>query len=213
MPPLPVITGIHRVALNWRVGAAGPTAANVMHFSGASVDPTGLYNALGTHLTANMWIGIGTDTSIWQVAITPLDGTTATAIFAPTGPQWAGASAPGDYIPSSAGIVSLRTLNRGRQYRGRLYTPFPLELLVQDGRWVGSLTSIQTAWDSFRTGMTTALWPWQVASYGHSLHRTKTPGGGYTLTPVTWTPHATAVSASTFEVALATQRRRQSRLR
>ena len=213
MAPLPVINGIHRVAFEWRVGAAGATAANVMHFSGASVDPGGLFNALNTNVSATMWTGLGGDTAVVQVIITPLDGSSATQIFTPSGAKWAGASVAGDYLPSSAGVVSLRTAVRGRQNRGRLYIPFVLETVVSDGRFVGSLATVQAAWDTFRGAMKTASWPMHVASYGHGLHKHKNPDGSISLTPVTWTPHSNEVIANTYESALGTQRRRQSRLR
>lgn len=213
MPPLPTISGVHRVSLEWRQGTSGPTAANVMHFHGASTDTNALYAALGSALSANCWLGIGSDCKIYQVAITPLDGSTATAIYNPTGAQWGGSGTPGDYIPSAAGVLSLRTLKRGRRYRGRVYVPFILEQVVSSGTFSASLSLAQTAWNTFLTSMAAASYPWHVATYGYSLHRTKNSGGGYTLTPVTWPPDSTPVQSVTYEQTLGTQRRRQSRLR
>ena len=213
MVALPVITDVHRVAFKWRVGSSGPTAVNVMHFRGPSAIPTGLYTALGTNLTAAMWAGIGTDTKIYEVDITPLDGVTATLVNTPTGAQWAGSSTPGNYMPDAAGVISLRTASRGRRYRGRIYTPFILESVAANGIFTAPLTATQAAWNTFLAAMNTATWGLVVATYGHSLHRTKNPGGGYTLTPVTWTPDATPVTSLNYELTLGTQRRRQQRLR
>jgi len=213
MAPLPNITGIHRVAFYWHFGSGGPTAINVMHFFGASVDPNGLRNALNSNVAANMWIGVHSGASIYQLGITPLDNSTATQIYQVSGANWTGQTAGGDYVPQVAGVVSLRTAVRGRQNRGRVFTPFINEAVISNGSFSGSLTSVQTAWDTFRTSMKTASWPLHVASYGHSLHKTKSSSGVITLTPVTWTPHSNEVITSTYETVLGTMRPRQGRLR
>jgi hypothetical protein len=201
------------VALNWKNVTTGATAVNVMHFHGASVDPTGLNTAINAAVTTAMWGGLGTDSSVVQLTITPLDGTSATQIFTQSGSKWAGANGPGDYVPAVAGVISLRTAKRGPRYRGRIYIPFLQESVISGGRISASLTAAQAAWDAFRAAMNTASWPMHIATYGHSLHRTKTPGGGYVLTPVTWTADSTVVTAAVYEAALGTQRRRQTRLR
>jgi hypothetical protein len=213
MVALPVIAGIHRVAFQWRAAATGPFAVNVMHFYNPASDPDGLKTALDTNVTANMWVGASTATVIYQIAITPLDGTSATRLYTVTGTKWAGPSTPGDMIPAASIVVSLKTLERGRRRRGRIYLPFPIEGLCSNGVYTASLTTNQAAWDTFRSAMKTANWPLHVVSYGHSLHRTKTPGGGYALTPVTWTPDSRECVSSTVESTLGTIRRRQSRLR
>jgi len=213
MATLPVINGVFRCAFSWRVGTSGPTAQNVMHFFGTSGDPVSLKNALNTNVTTGMWVGTATNCSIYQLSITPLDGTSATQVFSVAGTNWAGTGTPGDYSPATATVIRLTTANRGRQNRGRLYIPFQTEQYMASGINSTSVAANQTAWDNFRSAMKTAAFPMHIASYGHSLHRTKTSGGGYTLTPVTWTPHSNEVISSTVEVTYGTQRRRQSRLR
>ena len=213
MAQYPVIDGIHRVAFKWKVTATGHLAVNVMHFKGASSDPAGLFAALNTNVTNTMWANIGTDGVITEVQITPLDSAqSATQVFAPTGAKWAGLATPGDYSPHTATVISLRTAKRGRQNRGRIYLPFPIEANMIKGT-SASVATAQTAWDTFRTAMTTGSWPLHVASYGHGMHRAKTPGGGYVITPVSWTPHSEAVTSLLVEPLFGTQRRRQSRLR
>jgi hypothetical protein len=213
MAPLPVIDGIHRVAFQWRIGAGGQTAVNVMHFHGASVDPGGLRTAIDTNVTATMWTGIVSTAAVYQLTITPLDGASATQLFSVSGTKWAGTITGSDFVPQAAAIVSLRTALRGRRNRGRIYLPFYSEQNIQNGTVFGTLTAVQAAWDAFRAAMKTASWPLHIASYGHSLHRTRSPGGGYVLTPVTWPPVSNEVISSSYELNLGTQRRRQSRLR
>lgn len=213
MVALPVIDGVHRVAIMWKYGASGPTAVNVMHFKGAAADPAGLWTALDANANANMWLQASSSMTAYQVAITPLNADGATQIFTPAGAKWAGVGTPGDYSPATAVVLSLRTAKRGRRYRGRLFLPFPTETNMTSGAYAAVIATQQSAWNTFRTAMTTATWPMHVASYGHSLHRTKNPGGGYTLTPVTWTPGSELVTAATIESAFGTMRRRQSRLR
>lgn len=184
-----------------------------MHFSAASTDTLALKNAIDANVTTAMWQGCSLGTGVYQLSITPLDGSSATQIYSVSGTKWAGGGTAADYIPAAAAVVSLRTAKRGRRYRGRVYIPYPSETLCANGSFTATPSSAQTAWDAFRSAMATALFPMVVATYGHSLHRTKNPGGGYTLTPVTWTPDSTPVTATTVEQALGTQRRRQSRLR
>lgn len=184
-----------------------------MHFKGASTDTLALKNALDANASANMWIGTSTSTTIYELSITPLDGTSATIVYPVTGAKWAGTMAHSDYSPASAAVISLKTATRGRRARGRLFIPFQQEAAITNGTIPGALTTFQTAWDTFRTAMTTALYPLVIASYGHSLHKTKTSGGGFTMTPVTWTPDSYVVTSATIESTLGTMRRRQSRLR
>jgi hypothetical protein len=215
MAGLPIINGIQRVALLWKFGNTGQMAVNVMHFSTASTDTLALKNALDTNVTANMWLQTRTDAQITQLSITPLDGTSATQIYAVSGTKWAGPGATtADIMPQVTAVLSLRTSQRGRQNRGRLYLPWVTEDKAQSGAYTATFGTQQTAWDTFRTAMATALMPMHVASYGHSLHKHKDPNSGtITYTPVTWTPHSNAVVTGTIEAMLATMRPRQSRLR
>lgn len=213
MAPLPTIAGSMRVAISWRIGSSGPTAQNVMHFSAASTDTLALNTAIQANVTGNMWLSVTGTASAYQLAITPLDGSSATQLYSVSGTKWQGGSAGGEPILAAAQVISLRTAFRGRRHRGRIYLPFPGETNYTSGVYTGTLSTIQSAWDAFRAAMTTSLFPLQVASYGHSLHRTKNPAGGYTLTPVTWPPEANPVVSITAEGTYGTQRRRQSRIR
>jgi hypothetical protein len=185
-----------------------------MHFINTAGTPSGLWTALSANVTAAMWNGIASSASIFQVVITPLDGTSATVLYTTgSGAQWTG-SATGDWIPQVAGVISLRTNARGRQYRGRLFTPFISESVVSNGSFSATLAPTQTAWDNFRIAMGTSNYSWQIASYGHGLHKTRNSSTGViTLTPVSWTPHSTNISSNPYQQTLGTIRRRQTRLR
>jgi hypothetical protein len=213
MATLPTITGVHRVAFNWRVSTSGPFATNVMHFLAGSMTPSALRTAIDANVTTGMWVGIALGTAVYQLQITPLDGVSATEVFTVSGSKWAGSNTAGEYSPASSFVVSFKTGTRGRRARGRIYLPFPLESQIASGVSSGAVSGAQTAWDNFRAAMNTATAPQVIATYGHSLHKTKTSGGGYTMTPVTWTATSYLVTSTTVESVLGTQRRRQSRLR
>jgi len=210
---LPVINECTRVAFRWRIGSSGPTAVNVMHFGTASTDLDALNTALNANVSSAMWLHTVNLATVYELVMTPLDGTTATKLYTPTGAKWIGNYTGISYNLHTATVVSLRTQKRGRRYRGRLYLPFVAEDAATNGASTAAVTAGQTAWDTFRTSMATASFPLVVATYGHSLHRTKTSGGGYTLTPVTWPPEKTTVTSTTLEATFGTQRRRQSRIR
>jgi hypothetical protein len=213
MPPLPTINGIHRVAFSWRASASGPYAANVMHFYNASMDPDGLKTALDANVTTAMWAGCNNNVTCYQLTITPLDGTSATRLYTVSGSKWTGTGTASGIEPAASVVVSLKTANRGRRYRGRVYLPFPDEALVGDGSLTAATTTAQAAWDAFRTAMATASFPLHIASYGRSYHKTGGKGQPIVLTPVSWTAFSTAVTSITVEKVLGTQRRRQTRLR
>lgn len=213
MPPLPTIDGIHRVAFSWRASLSGPFAANVMHFHGASSDPDGCKAAIDANVTSGMWPGVPTTCSVYQLAITPLDGSSATRLYPVTGAKWAGTATASGISPASAVVVSLKTAKRGRRYRGRVYLPFIDESAIAGGSLSVTPTAAQTAWDTFRSAMATSLWPLHIASYGRSFHKSGGKGAPITLTPVSWSAFSEPVTSCGVEQVLGTQRRRQSRLR
>jgi len=115
MAHLPVITNVSRCAFTW-----GPIEAiNVMHFKQEVIDSEGLFGAFDANFTANMWACCGTSQKINQVVITPLDGSGFTDSFVPPNTsKWNGVQT-GDIAPNVAGVLSCKTLIRGRSFRGR----------------------------------------------------------------------------------------------
>lgn len=203
--PLPVIPNVFRVAIGWGPTAAGITATNVIHIQSASVTggSTGVMEALDDAVTAAMW---GTLADAWHatdVAITPLDGTSPTQHFVPATPaNWQGGTG-GDLAPQVSAVAKITTAFRGRANRGRIFLPAPAEGQTTAGKLNdGTNVSATTAWNAFAAALladvdfTGAL---GVASYDR-----KHSGAGAHFHPTT---------GVLVEQVLATQRRRQSRLR
>lgn len=194
MPPLPVIADTFRVALNWTSGSHAPNSVNVMHFRKTAATATDIFGDLDANVSENMWACIPDDYAVQTVDITPLDGVSATETFS-TGaaPKWTG-GATGQPVPQVAGIVKLTTLLRGRSFRGRVYLGPCGEDAIRDGLMEAVFQSAgQIAWGLFINAMSVALDPMVVASYKLAV--------------------ATVVNDATYEFALGTQRRRQTRLR
>jgi hypothetical protein len=191
--PPPLLPGVMRVALQWSRG--GQSAVNVLHF--AASDETTLAGQLNANVT--------------DLLITQLDNTSATQNFAATGAGWLGSGAGTDYDPAVAGLISTQTGFRGLGSNGRIYLPFTDSTQTTEGVLAGAIeTSMQTAWTTFVTSMGAAGSPLQVTSYG--VYTKGDPGP-----PQEWIQVSAPVSRSVTTVnvrsALATQRRRQGRVR
>lgn len=194
MAPLPVIEDVYRCALNWLGVSGSQNATNVLHIW----DVTGGHDAdwvndrLQDHVTSNMWATTADGAAVNEIAITPLDGSSATRIYAPDTPaNWDGGTG-GDSIPSGAVLVSLATAQRGKSFRGRVYIPFLAEAAQDDGFLTGAdVASQRTAWSNFVDDMAGANADLVVASYKLSLKG--------------------SVTSATIPQAVATQRRRQRR--
>lgn len=202
--PLPVIFNTFRCAIRWRTSGA-QTAVNVLHVRTAANGKTAaqVFACLDAHVTAAMWGGASSNFITQGVDITPLDGTTATQTFTPAiAGHWTGGTG-GDFIPSACGIVKFQTASRGVRFRGRLYLPPVAETAQTNGSYSDTSPATATAaWGTFLTDCaadaTTPLSP-VVASYDRAHG-----GAGAT---------ATTITRATQETVLATQRRRQKRLR
>jgi hypothetical protein len=164
-----------------------------MHFHSASFDVPSLITAIEANVQANMWAQTRSDTGIIEYVLTPLDGFGASTLHSTGLPaKWKGTQALGDTIPQVAALVKLSTVLRGRNWRGRVYLPFPSEDVCNSSILTPTpRAAMQTAWDAFRTGMSAASKQWLVASY-------KLAGSA-------------DVTASFVEQLLGTQRRRQPR--
>lgn len=193
MPPLPVIADIFRTAIEWSNPNGLGHAANVMHISGPGKTPTQLMTSLEARVAAGMWSWVDSASTIDQVVITPLDGTSATVTFNTSGgAKWTGGSGAATGVPQASGIIKLQTGIRGRSNRGRLFLPWVAENEQSNGI-LQDVTAVNTAWGNFANGLVTDGFALGVASYLHS----------------NW-HQATNVSA---ENHLGTQRRRNDRIR
>lgn len=200
MATLPTIANTYRVTLHWS-GPGGTSAKTVMHFRRSSSTASAVATAVDANVTATMWNHTGTTTAVSKISVTPLDGSSATYELAVTGAKWAGPTAAAEVIPAGAAVITLRTANRGRRYRGRVFLPFVQENNIANGVIASSVvTALQTAWENFRAAMSTASTVLVVASYGVGPHGS-------------WSPFATDVTSCTAQSIEGTVRRRQSRLR
>jgi len=197
MAALPTIDHVLRVALNW-TSDSGQTAVNVMHFYSeeAGATPEQLATDLDAQATGSMWGCIVPSASVSDIAITPLDGSTATSHYTPATPaHWVGQNGT-DFVPQVAAIIKLTTGLRGRSHRGRLFLPFIEEGAISNGLLLSATRSgVEGAWQDFGDHMlaTAHVWALGVASY-----KLATFEGASTIT---------------CEGVLGTQRRRQGRLR
>jgi hypothetical protein len=167
----------------------------VLHFGNTAGTNTSadLYNDLNTNVAVAMWDWVSTGAHVDTVAITPLDGTTATSTFTTGAPaKWTGQASGNAPIPQQAGIIKLSTPLRGRSFSGRIFIPFVDESETSGGT-LADVAAVNTAWTTFATAMVTAGWALSVASYKLAL--------------------STTVTNLLAESKSATQRRRMDRLR
>jgi len=133
MPPLPVINGVFRVALNWTHAATGQSAENVIHISDIGGSSNAVAAELDSRAVADMWLSANSQASVKSLSITPLDGTSATIDYLMTQDgRWAGDGTDG-FLPAVATIVKFNSAMRGRANNGRLFIPFTDEGKVTDG--------------------------------------------------------------------------------
>jgi hypothetical protein len=144
----------------------------------------------------HMMTGIPASVAMDYIDVTPLDGT-STTVRTPTGSagEFVGEQT-GDWSPQVASVVKLQTGLRGRSFRGRVFRPFTAEETASDGFLDNAnVLLLQTAWENFIASLAADAFSDTLVVASYKLAE-KTP--------------VVAVSA---ERALATQRRRQSRLR
>jgi hypothetical protein len=161
-----------------------------------SPTPTDIYGDITSATTQDMWRSVSTDAKILQLAITPLDGTSATQTFSPFadhGAKYEG-GATGDTIPAVSALVKATTSARGRSHRGRVYLPFTTEEINTNGQFASSPFAVSlTGWTNWISNLLSTDSKMVVASYKLAT--------------------ASDVQHTVPEPTLATQRRRQGRLR
>ncbi len=162
---LPVIANTFRVTFNWH-SDAGAEAHNVMHFRSAGANSDDIFDALDAAVTDDMWQQTCTTVNVESLDILPLDGTSSTINYsAPVDARWAGTRA-GEFAPALAAIVRLKTGQRGRSHRGRVYLPFVAEAAQAAGVLAGTTAvDLQQAWQAFDTALLADSVEPVVASY------------------------------------------------
>jgi hypothetical protein len=198
MGALPVILNTFRCALNW-THSSGQSATNVIHIT----DPTGLFDATAVEEAiedaagTGMWAAVSSGAVVTDIAITPLDGVSATQHFTPSDEATFTGGSSGDFVPAVSVLVKLSTSLRGRSHRGRVFLPFITEGNISNGALSSTpQATMQTGWESFKSNLDSD------------------PDGPFHLVVASYKLATTHVLSSiNVEGMTATQRRRQGRLR
>lgn len=169
--PLPVIANVFRVTFNHDAGASGQSH-NVVHFSAPGQDEAGLGGAINTALgslaaDSHLFWPLPSAWKMTNVDILALDGTSPTVNVIVSNDQQGGSS--GSPVYQAAGVVSLRSVQRGPRGRGRVFIgPAAEDAMAAGVITPAGVTVWQAAWDDFRDAMATASMPLVVASYEHA---------------------------------------------
>lgn len=121
MAPLPIIANAVRVGINWS-SSAGVRPVNVFHLITDSHDEVAIGAALDAAFSGaspNPFAIVMANFSVESWAITLLSSASATQIVSCT--ESIHGDGGGNLIPQVAGVLSLRTSERGSRGRGRLY--------------------------------------------------------------------------------------------
>lgn len=204
---LPVLSGVHRVAINRQPGhALGST--NVMHFFSAVLTSDQVVTALNGAVKPAMFTPVRAELTTVEVVATELDGLSPTVGQTFTGGNWLGTGTGHSQIAPCA-VITLKTTQRGRRHTGRVFLGSLTEEATEDGGLVPAvLAGLQAAWTTFIADATAAGIPLHVASYGH----TQDPDDPNDNRP-SYPAGSLPVMTCQVQSILGTQRRRQSRLR
>jgi hypothetical protein len=205
--PLPLIPGVFRVSITHAPGNA-VSSTNVMHFFSSTLTADQVLTALNGAVSVGMFDQkLGALVDVLCVA-TELDGASPSAEATFSGGGWVGTSA-GEVSPASSVIVTLRTSQRGKRHTGRVYLGTMGEDKMAGGQILpAAQATMQPAWTAFISNCSSAGIPLHVTSYGYT-----NPGTDPGNTRPSYTATTVPVVTATVQQFLATQRRRQSRLR
>lgn len=163
MPPLPTITDVFRVTLNWNT-AHGIAPRNVLHFFASGATASDIADGFDAHVQSDQFNHVQQDWAFTSIDVLKLDGSSATQTV---GVDAVGSLVSGDWIVGTAAVLSLHTAQRGSRGRGRLFLgPLP-ESRLSNGLIVDP-TAIVTAWGTFFSGMSGDGIVPGVASYVHA---------------------------------------------
>jgi hypothetical protein len=193
MPPLPIIADTFRCAYNWRC-ADGTHAVNVMHIRAPGHTQFEVGPAIQAATSHDMWVSVHLSAHVESIDVTPLDGAGLGVSFIPTDDSVFTGTGGLDWIPSTSALLKFTTALRGRSFRGRMFLPFTSEESAVNGALLGSSQALMQAdWTSFLVNMNASGFEPVVASYTLAVAHT--------------------IQFVEVEAALATQRRRQERVR
>lgn len=199
----PNLPAVSRIVLHYTDSGSGASAINVLHVLSSGATNLDTFNRFNTAWAADLMAHTSTTVRLHTVDVTKLDNLTATEIFSTTGAKYDGTGS-GEPNPAVALLVKLTTGFRGLGGSGRIFPPFVTESVAESGHIISSaLPVLSAAWVAFVNTLTTQTIPLQVTSYGRFAE------DDTQLAPAT----THTVTAASLSPILATQRRRQSRLR
>jgi len=168
MPPLPVIPDVFRVVLEWNAHG-GVSPVNVLHFFADGATSAQVAGVIADHITSDMFSVVGQDFTLDTIAITPLDGSTATTHHS-LGVGVAG-QATGQAMLNMAACLNFGTTQRGSRGRGRVFLgPITESVNTGENNWDGAQrTDLRNDWAAFITacGTDSPSVVLGVASYAH----------------------------------------------
>jgi hypothetical protein len=123
---LPVISNCFQCSIGYNYGGVS-TAANVLHVQAIGIGAQDIADALAaTWWQTNSWPAIISNTcSAGQIRVTPLDGTSTTAIA--TAGSFGTTVGAQDHLTDGLAeslVVTMYSNHRGRSGRGRIYLPY-----------------------------------------------------------------------------------------
>lgn len=165
MGHLPVIADVTRCTLLWD-RQNGVMPRNVLHVRRPFITDASVLAAFEAALSNGMFDCMPTSYTLKTIAFLNLDGSSST-FFGDVTPRHGNGSPP-EFIPQSAGIVSLHTALRGQSHRGRVYVG-PVCEGDQANGVLSAVATMTTAWANFRDTLFSSHGVHlAVASYKHS---------------------------------------------
>jgi hypothetical protein len=193
MAPLPNITGVFRLSIDWPVNL-GVKPTNVFHFLNISGDEAELADNFAASQQTHQWEPISQAYDATSLSIIKLDGHSATQVFPVTPGDIKGEQVGSDQIAQACAVVSYHTGQRGPRGRGRTYVGPITEASQANGVLNSTIQGhMATAWGDFLDAMATLDYSLVVASYAHH--------------------DANGVTAVNVDSIVGTQRRRLDQLR
>jgi len=169
--PLPTIADVYRVAFVW-TPVNGISPANIVHMRKASSSESDIASVTNDAMLLGVGSGnmFGCVHSAWAVeslVVTKLDGSSPGFDEPlPDGP-FSGTHG-GDSLPSTCGVISFKTAQKGPRGRGRIYLGPSSEIVVGGGSLeAGVQTELLDGWTAFLNHLSVGDVEFGVASYVH----------------------------------------------
>ena len=140
---------------------------NVIHVHKSSSDPATVFGNIAGAVNANMWKPLLGFSYVQRVDITPLFDNGITTKWTTDGTsKWHGSASGTDMVPNNAAVVSLKTAERGRSNRGRVFVGPVAEAELTNGMLSSTTASnMVTGWTSFGSTLIAEDAQHVVASY------------------------------------------------